>query len=336
MPKIFPGRFTADIHEPFVVFLIGLRINRLWAFHKWMPVAKSMPQMLELLAKNPAKGLLGLHTWVGWRDVNDRAVLAVVRRPGEFRAQSRRAAPASLEGFQPSHRLGWQRRRLARNIPGQRPAVSVCVWEHTIVRIGGCDQSGRGSRQSRDRTPSHGRDERVSCPVSAPASGIEYLALLFGNSDDDPLFLQIKECVSPAHAPYVPLLPERYREHEGKRVVVGQRALQASSDIMLGITKIDGRPYFVRQMKNMKASIPVEWLTGESFNFYAWACGTLLARAHARAGDAAAIAGYCGGTRVLDKALATWAEAYGDQTERDHEQLVKAIKSGKVKAIMGV
>ena len=163
-----------------------------------------------------------------------------------------------------------------------------------------------------------------------------YLALLFGNSDNDPLFLQIKECVAPAHAPYLPPLPEMYRQHEGQRVVVGQRALQASSDIMLGVTRVDGRPFFVRQMKNMKASIPVEWLSGESFNFYAWACGTLLARAHARAGDAAAICGYCGGGPVLDKALATWAEAYGDQTERDHEQLVKAIKSGKVQAIMGV
>jgi uncharacterized protein (DUF2252 family) len=162
-----------------------------------------------------------------------------------------------------------------------------------------------------------------------------YLALLFGSDDNDPLFLQIKECVSPAHAPYVPPLPQPYLEHEGKRVVVGQRALQASSDIMLGVTRVDGRPYFVRQMKNMKASIPVEWLTGESFNFYAWACGTLLARAHARAGDAAAIAGYCGTSSVLDKALATWAEAYGDQTEQDHDRLVKAIKSGKVAAVEG-
>ncbi len=161
-----------------------------------------------------------------------------------------------------------------------------------------------------------------------------YLALLFGSDDNDPLFLQIKECVPPAHAPYLPPLPKMYTEHDGKRVVVGQRALQASSDIMLGVTKIDGRPYFVRQMKNMKASIPVEWLTGDSFNFYAWACGTLLGRSHSRAGDAAAIAGYCGTSAVLDKALATWAEAYGDQTERDHEQLVKAIKSGRVKAIM--
>lgn len=69
MPKIFPGRFTADINEPFVVFLIGMRINRLWAFRKWMPVASAMPPMLAALAKNPAKGLLGVHTWVRWREV---------------------------------------------------------------------------------------------------------------------------------------------------------------------------------------------------------------------------------------------------------------------------
>lgn len=89
-------------------------------------------------------------------------------------------------------------------------------------------------------------------------------------------------------------------------------------------------------MKNMKASIPVEWLIRESFNFYAKACGALLARAHARAGDAAAIAGYCGKSPVLDEALAQWAEAYGDQTEQDHARLVQAIKTGKVKAIQGV
>ena len=159
-----------------------------------------------------------------------------------------------------------------------------------------------------------------------------YLALLFGNDDNDPLFLQVKESVAPAHAPYVPPLPKPYDEHHGMRVVFGQRALQASSDVMLGPTHVDGRPFFVRQMKNMKASIPVEWLTGASFNFYAFSCGSLLARAHARVGDAAAINGYCGNSPVLDEALAKWAEAYGDQTERDHAQLVKAIKSGRVKA----
>jgi uncharacterized protein (DUF2252 family) len=163
-----------------------------------------------------------------------------------------------------------------------------------------------------------------------------YLTLLFGNDDNDPLFLQVKESVAPAHAPYVPRLPQPYCDHEGMRVVMGQRALQASSDVMLGPTRVDKRPFFVRQMKNMKGSIPVEWLTGEAYYFYGQACGALLARAHARVGDAAAIAGYCGNSAVLDKALATWAEAYGDQTERDHARLVKAIKSGRVQAIEGV
>jgi len=162
-----------------------------------------------------------------------------------------------------------------------------------------------------------------------------YLALLMGNDDNDPLFLQVKEATAPAHAPYLPTVSKEWAHH-GKRVVTGQRALQASSDVMLGPTTVDGRPFFVRQMKNMKASIPLEWLIGESFNFYAQACGALLARAHARVGDAAAIAGYCGNSPVLDEALAKWAEAYGDQTEQDHARLVKAIKSGKVKAIEGV
>jgi|SRR5271157_771366 len=81
---------------------------------------------------------------------------------------------------------------------------------------------------------------------------------------------------------------------------------------------------------------PVEYLTGDSFYFYVQACGALLGRAHACAGDAAAIAGYCGKSPVLDKALVAWAEAYGDQTERDHARLVQAIKSGRVHAIQGV
>ncbi len=158
-----------------------------------------------------------------------------------------------------------------------------------------------------------------------------YLVLLFGNGEDDPLFLQVKEAIVPAHAPFLPPPDEEFR-HNGMRVIVGQRALQASSDPMLGYTRIDGRDFYVRQMKNLKASIPIEWLTGSSFNFYAWACGAILSRAHARTGDPARVAGYCGNSTVLDEALAAWAESYGDQTERDHAALVKAIRRGEVKA----
>jgi uncharacterized protein (DUF2252 family) len=158
-----------------------------------------------------------------------------------------------------------------------------------------------------------------------------YLLLMFGNGDRDPLFLQIKEAIVPAHAPY--LTPVGW--NQGERVVATQRMLQATGDPLLGSTKIDGRDYFVRQMKNMKASMPLEWLTGEPFYFWGFVCGGLLARAHARMGDAAKIAGYCGKSEVLDEALAQFAEAYGDQTETDHSSLKKAIHQGRVKAENG-
>ena len=156
-----------------------------------------------------------------------------------------------------------------------------------------------------------------------------YLALLFGNGDDDPLFLQIKEALPPAHGLYLPPLPEAFA-HDGLRVIKGQKVLQASSDPLLGWTTIDERPFYVRQMKNMKGSIPMEWLSGTPFNFFSRGAGVLLARAHARTGDAAVIAGYCGGSDALDKTLADWAEAYGEQTVRDHAAFLKAIESGRV------
>jgi uncharacterized protein (DUF2252 family) len=158
-----------------------------------------------------------------------------------------------------------------------------------------------------------------------------YLVLLIGKNDDDPLFLQVKEAVTPAADPY---LPNRHREykHQGQRVIVGHHALQAASDVMLGWTRMDGRDFYVRQMKNLKASIPIEWLTGDSFNFYGYACGAILARAHARTSDPGIIAGYCGTSRPFRLSLAAWAEAYGDQTERDHAALVAAIKEGAFRA----
>jgi hypothetical protein len=85
-------------------------------------------------------------------------------------------------------------------------------------------------------------------------------------------------------------------------------------------------PFDVRQMKNLKGSVPIEWLAGSAFNFYAWACGAILACAHARVTDVAMIAGYCGKSAVLDEALALWAEAYGDQTVLDHAALEKQLR----------
>lgn len=161
-----------------------------------------------------------------------------------------------------------------------------------------------------------------------------YVALLCGNSDEDALFLQVKEAVRPAHAPYLRGMPEPYASNEGERVIYGQRLLQAVGDPLLGWTKIDGRPFYVRQMKNMKGEIPISRMTGQSLLYFSHAYGALLAKAHARTGDAAAIAGYCGheGRVDLREALADWAAAYGDRNSEDFKTFRAAIASGRIEA----
>jgi uncharacterized protein (DUF2252 family) len=150
-----------------------------------------------------------------------------------------------------------------------------------------------------------------------------YMILLLGNGDDDALFLQMKEAAEPAHAPYLQALPEAYA-HQGERVIYGQKLLQATGDPLTGWTTMEDRPYYVRQMRNMKGAFPTEWLSGAPFNFFVRGYGALLARAHARVGDAAVISGYCGKANELDEALADWAEAYGDQNEADHAAFAAA------------
>ena len=161
-----------------------------------------------------------------------------------------------------------------------------------------------------------------------------YVALLCGNSDRDVLFLQVKEAVRPALAPYLPGMPAPYAAHEGERVIYGQRLLQGIGDPLLGWTTIGERPFYVRQMKNMKGEIPVSCLSGRPLQFFSFAYGALLARAHARTGDAAAISGYAGGPHGtgLSRALVAWGEAYADRNAEDHAALVAAIAAGRIAA----
>jgi len=158
-----------------------------------------------------------------------------------------------------------------------------------------------------------------------------WVVMLIGNNPDDPLFLQVKEAVKPAAAPYAPAIPKDFR-HQGRRVVHGQRLLQAAGDPLLGWTMMEDRPYYVRQMRNMKGGIPTEWLAPAPLAFFAGGFSALLARAHSRTGDASVIAGYCGNSRALDEAIAEWSEHYGDQIERDHQLLLKSIQANKTQA----
>ena len=141
-----------------------------------------------------------------------------------------------------------------------------------------------------------------------------YVVLLLGERQDDPLLLQIKQAAASVLEPYAGR--SRYR-HPGRRVVKGQRLLQTASDIFLGWTGDDVADYYVRQLWDMKGGIHLEALDPGDLAPYGRLCGWVLARAHARSGDAAAIAGYLGSGDRFDRAVATFAEAYADQTEAD-------------------
>jgi hypothetical protein len=128
----------------------------------------------------------------------------------------------------------------------------------------------------------------------------------------------------------------RFRNH-GRRVVEGQRLMQAASDIFLGWCRAQGegdlqRDFYVRQLWDWKRSAEVEQMTPRGFELYARMCGWTLARAHARSGDRVAIGAYLGGGDSFEVAIAAFAEAYADQSERDHAALVEAIDSGRLEA----
>jgi uncharacterized protein (DUF2252 family) len=159
----------------------------------------------------------------------------------------------------------------------------------------------------------------------------DYVVLHFaGDGTRDALFLQVKEAVRSAYAPYVKS-PEK-AVHQGQRVVHGQRMLQAQSDVMLGWTSVAGKDYVVRQMSDHKGSIEDKDLKGPGLIEYATTCGEVLAKGHARSGDAAVLAGYLGASDRWDKALARFSVAYADQATEDYESLKTAIRTGRIQA----
>jgi uncharacterized protein (DUF2252 family) len=162
-----------------------------------------------------------------------------------------------------------------------------------------------------------------------------FIVLLQGRDAQDPLFLQIKEATASVLEAYLP--KSRFRQH-GQRVVEGQRMMQAASDIYLGWTKgLDvNRHFYWRQLRDMKGSVVVETMRPLGLTFYARTCGWTMARAHARSGDPVAIATYLGAGDAFDKSITDFSQRYADQNEKDYEEFIKAIRSGRIQAVEGV
>lgn len=160
-----------------------------------------------------------------------------------------------------------------------------------------------------------------------------WVVLLQGIDNDDPLFLQVKQAQPSVIEPYV---DHKLRfDNEGRRVVVGQRLTQGSPDIFLGWGEIaDHGHFYVRQLADMKGSMKFSESEDQDisgFVEYCGLCGWALALAHAKSGDPAMIAGYCGNSAVLDEAIGKFALAYSKQTEQDHDALDKARRSGRIR-----
>jgi uncharacterized protein (DUF2252 family) len=165
-----------------------------------------------------------------------------------------------------------------------------------------------------------------------------WILLLLGRDDNDPLFLQFKEAQPSVLEPF--LGKSAFAQH-GQRVVEGQRMMQAAADILLGwerVVAIDGetKDFYIRQLWDSKGSAEVEVMRPAGLTAYGVICGWTLARAHARSGDAVAISAYLGTGETFDRAMASFAETYADQNERDYRALQEAAESGRIAVETGI
>jgi uncharacterized protein (DUF2252 family) len=220
-------------------------------------------------------------------------------------------------------------------MPGDQ-TEPVFQWLHSLIRV---------YRQSLEHDRRKLLEEFELADFARKVVGVgsvgtrAWIALFFGRDGTDPLFVQLKEAEASVLEEYVGR--SVYRNH-AQRVVVGQRMMQAASDIFLGWIHvkegIDGVPrdFYGRQLKDWKGSAEIDQMVPSGMAAYGRMCGWTLARAHARSGDRIAIASYLGSGNVFDKAIVEFSKAYAEQNELDYKALEDAVKTGRVKAQTGV
>jgi hypothetical protein len=167
--------------------------------------------------------------------------------------------------------------------------------------------------------------------VGVGSVGTVCMIALFLAANDDPLFLQVKEARASVLEPHA---GQSLHSNHGQRVVAGQRLMQSASDIFLGWTEgLNGRDFYLRQLRDAKISAIIEGLDLGLMQDYARLCAWGLARAHARSGDPAMISGYMGSSEIFDEAIGEFAVEYADQNESDYKRFVNAIREGKIEVI---
>jgi uncharacterized protein (DUF2252 family) len=345
--ETLPGPFEWDVKRLAASFAVAGR-DRGFGTHERRPINRAVTRAYrEAMQEYAAMGNLEL--WYARIEVDEFAEIG--RRsatPKQVKRFEKNVAKArskdSLRAFEKLTTVVGDETRIASD-PPLLVAVEDVFSDITRDQI---EQYSRGILRSYRRTLSADRRHLLErfryVDAARKVVGVgsvgtrAWIMLLLGRDDDDPLFLQFKEAQPSVLERF--LARSAYDNH-GRRVVEGQRLTQTASDIMLGwirtadLVGVD-RDFYVRQLWDAKGSAQVELMEPNIMEMYARLCGQTLAKAHARSGDAVAIASYLGSSDRFDRALADFAESYADQNERDYQALADAVESGRVVAEHGL
>jgi uncharacterized protein (DUF2252 family) len=320
------GPFEWDVMRLAASFEIAGRASGLTEAEREAVVAGTVQYYREAMAHFASMGNLEL--WYSrldateardrWRAAIDKETLKRFRKNVEKAKgkDSLRALSKMTELYGDQHRLVSDPPRL---VPVRDLPNANAVWASLDERFRGYVQRLEPARRTLlDR---YHLVDAARNTVGVGSVGLRgWVLLLMGRDDNDPLFLQLKEAGQSVLEPYGGR--SRFTSH-GRRVVEGQRLLQASGDILLGWTRAPGsdgveRDHYVRQLWDGKMSANIEGMAVSTFGVYGQMCGWTLARGHARSGDRIAIAGYMGSGDVFDQSMAAYARRYADLNDLDH------------------
>ena len=327
--ETLPAPWEWDVKRLVVSFLVAGRDNGLSDDDSRLAVQECVRAYREHLRE--CSGLRPLEVWYQRLDAKTLIAAAPSANERKFRQQiADRARERVLENLFPkiTNQVGGRHRLV------DQPPILFHVAEPDFderVREAIADYRNSLSDDRRVLLDRYRLEDHAMKVVGIGSVGTRcYIGLLF-SEDGHPLILQFKEAVRSVLEPYA---GKSAYDNQGQRVVIGQRLMQSSSDIFLGwVRGRRGYDFYVRQLRDMKMSIPVEGFSAVRLARYARMCGWTLARAHAKSGDAATISGYLGKGDSFDRALGRYALTYADQTQKDHAALVKAIRSGRLRAL---
>lgn len=345
--ETYPGPFEWDVKRLAASLAIAARGNDLDTRQRGAVVREAVQGYRERM--HHLAGMRVLDIWYARDDADDLRDFAA-ERGGE--AIGRRADRALAKARTRDHLQAFA--KLTRVVDGERRIVAEPPLIVPLADLlSGSDRAGmetalRGLVSEYGRSLSSERRELLGrfhvVDIARKVVGVGsvgtrcWILLLLGRDDEDPLLLQAKEAGESVLARHV-AGPARY-ENQGQRVVAGQRLMQAAGDIFLGWERVNGidgrqRDFYVRQLLDWKGIARIDTMAPDMLRLFARLCGASLARAHARSGDAIAIAAYLGRGDTFDRALVRFAESYADQNQRDHDALADAARTGRLTTAEG-